>query len=121
MRTVDGTEAERLLDDVDFYVGTEYERKQEILKDRKRRERELVGKYVVIVASRYKDGGDLFLQDCRYGRGYWTRFMSNAKGYYYESSAIVKAKNLQFNNPRVAIVQANGKLKEVYSNGKRIK
>jgi hypothetical protein len=124
------TEAEWLDDGGDYcedciavadYVYNRHERKskeEEILADRRRRERNLVGKYLVLVTSRYQKGLDLFLQDDKYGDGYWTRFLSNAKGFHDESAAVVKAKNLQFNNPRVVFVQANGKLKEVYSNGR---
>lgn len=103
----------------DYFKSIEHERKQEIIDDRRRRERALVGKYLVLTTSKYQSNIDLFLQDDNYGDGYWTKFMSNAKGFYDESAAIVKAKNLQFNNPRVVFVQANMKLKEVYSNGKR--
>lgn len=109
MNTIDWKE------DIEYDV--EYIRRQEIIEDRKKREKALVGKYIVIVTGKQQDV-DLFLQDDKYGNGYWTRFLSNAKGFYDESAAVIKAKNLQFNNPRVAFVQANGKLKEVYRNGR---
>lgn len=96
----------------------EYTRRQNAMNDRRRRERDLVGKYLVMVTARYQSNLDLFLQDNKYGDGHWTKFLSNAKGFYDESAAIVKAKNLQFNSPRVVFVQANGKLKEVYRNGR---
>lgn len=90
-----------------------------IIRDREQRKRDLVGKYVVIVTSRYQPDLDLFLQDNDCGSGHWTKFIENARGFCDESAAIVKAKNLQYNNPRVAIMQSNGRLREVYSNGKR--
>lgn len=104
-------------DDIEYDM--EYIRRQEIIDDRERRERKLVGKYLVVTTSRYQSELNLFLQDEQYGDGYWTKFLSNAKGYYDESAAIVKAKNLQFNNPRVVLVQSDMKFKEVYRNGKR--
>lgn len=113
------TEAEYLDDGGDYIEDMEYERRQEIIDDRRRREKALVGRYLVMVTSRYQSGLNLFLQDGKYGNGYWTKFMSNAKGFSDESAAIIKARNLQFNNPRVVFVQANMKLKEVYNNGKR--
>ena len=86
--------------------------------DRAKRERELIGKYLVLVTNRYQKDTELFLQDGRYGIGHWTKFLSNAKGFYDESAAIVKAKSFRYNNPRVVILQANGKFKEVYSDGR---
>lgn len=103
----------------DYFKSIEQERRQDVIDDRKHREKALVGKYLVLTTSKYQSDVDLFLQDSQYGDGYWTKFMANAKGFYDESAAIVKAKNLQFNNPRVVFVQANKKLKEVYNNGKR--
>lgn len=123
----DGTEADYLDDGGDYVddwkddieYDTDYIRKQKIIDDRRYRERELIGKYLVVVNSRYQSNLNLFLQDSKYGNGHWTKFRSNAKGFYDESAAIIKAKNLQFNNPRVVFVQANGKLKEVYNSGER--
>lgn len=93
--------------------------RQEVLIERKQREKKLAGKYVVIVTSRYQSNVDLYLQDSRYGSGYWTRFRSNAKGYTDECTAIIKARNLQHGSPRVALVNKDGSLKEVYKDGKR--
>ena len=87
--------------------------------NKRQREEDLIGKYLVIVSSRDQNDVILYLQDERCGTGFWTKYMSNARGFYDESAAIVKAKNLQYNNPRVVFVQANKKLKEVYNSGKR--
>lgn len=115
------TEADAITDGADYLDTRNYDDEdyEDILADRKRREKALVGKYLVLTTSRYQSDVELFLQDSKYGNGYWTKFMSNAKGFYDETAAIVKAKNLMHNNPRVVFVQANGKLKEVYRNGKR--
>ena len=113
----DGGDYVDLEEDIEY--DTEYIYKQKLYEERKQRERNLIGKYLVVVTSRYQSDLVLFLQDDEYGNGYWTKFMSNAKGFYDESAAVVKAKNLQFNNPRVVFVQANGKLKEVYNSGRR--
>lgn len=106
------------------YISDEYiEWEDDIVFDieyiHKQREHDLIGKYLVISSSRYQSDITLFLQDEKYGTGYWTKFLSNARGFMEESAAIIKAKNFKYNNPRVVIVQANMKLKEVYSNGKR--
>lgn len=90
-----------------------------IIDEREQRENSLVGKYLILTSSRYQSDVVLFLQDENCGSGYWTKFLSNARGFMEESAAIIKAKDFQYNNPRVVFVQANKKLKEVYSNGKR--
>lgn len=112
-------EADIIEDGANYYFNME--NCEDTIDSRKLRKKNLIGKYVVIVSSRDKHHLNLFLQDSRYGSGYWTKFIENARGFYNESSAIVKAKNLHYNNPRVAIIQANGKLKEVYSNGRWIR
>lgn len=113
----DATEAEYLDDGGDYVVDIEYERRQEILNDRRRRERNLIGRYLVVTDSRYQSGLGLYLQDGRYGDGYWTKFLSNAKG-FDKSAAIIKANNLRHGNPRVMRVQSDGTLMEVYNNGR---
>ena len=111
--TVDGT--------MKMYVMDEENKmsKDEILEDRKRREHDLIGKYVVTTNSMNDAKTQLFLQDKEYGSGYWTKFLSNAKAYYDDSAAVIKARNLYHNNPRVLLVLGDGRFKEVYRNGKR--
>lgn len=101
-------------------VDDEATYRDEVLEERRRRREELIGKFLIIVTSRYQSDLDLYLQDSRYGDGFWTKFISNARGFVDESQALIKAKNLQYNNPRVVLVQADGKLREVYSDGRRI-
>lgn len=90
---------------------------QENYNETKRREKNMIGKYLVVTADRYNSSISLFLQDGRYGDGYWTKFIINAKVFHDKTAAIIKAKNLQFNNPRVVLVKKNMKLEEVYRNG----
>lgn len=89
------------------------EREHYIKMSRKQRERELTGKFVVVVNSRYNKNQILYLQDRTCGTGYWTKFRSNAMGYNDESTAKSRLKTLRFNNPKVMLVLASGKLKEV--------
>jgi hypothetical protein len=84
-----------------------YDRMQMIKADRKQRVRKLSGKYV-IVADGWKSKKKVFLQDPRISdKGHWTQFLSNAMG-MGNKEANDLAKKFKYNNPRVAIVTAEG-------------
>ncbi len=81
---------------------------QGIKEDRRRRTQALSGKYVVITNGR-SSGKTVFMQDPNISRGgYWTQYLSNALGFTEKSKAQLIARGMRYNNPRVAIVNANG-------------
>ena len=86
----------------------EIERIQGIKEDRKWRVSRLSGKYVVITKG-FSSGETVFLQDRKVNSGgYWTKFLSNAKGFECLKTAKLIASGYKYGNPRVAIVESRG-------------
>nr|BDD45844.1 hypothetical protein 4 [Bacillaceae bacterium] len=80
-----------------------------IKEDRKRRVRELAGKFVVATKGRSSDK-ITFYQDRRVSKGgYWTQYLSNALGFTTLGEAKT-AGGFKYGNPRVAIVTFRGNL-----------
>ena len=83
----------------------------DIKQDRKRRMRELVGRYVVSCDGK-SSGKRVFLQDRNVSKGgYWTQYLSNAVG--FKDLAIAnKNKNLfKYGQPRIYFVDSSLNLK----------
>lgn len=79
-----------------------------IKEDRKRRIKDLSGKYVVATNGR-SSGKVVFYQDRNISsKGYWTEFLSNALGFESLREAKLHASGFKYGNPRVAIVTAEG-------------
>lgn len=79
-----------------------------IKEDRKRRVRELSGKYVVSTTGR-SSGKTVFFQNQNINRGgYWTQYLSNALGFNDLNEAMMIAKGFKYGNPRVAIINSKG-------------
>ncbi|MGG4434505.1 hypothetical protein AAXE64_08085 [Priestia megaterium] len=76
--------------------------------DRKRRVRELSGKFVVATTGR-SSGKLVFYQDRKVSKGgCWTQFLSNAFGFSSLEDARLHAKGFKYGNPRVAVVTSDG-------------
>lgn len=79
-----------------------------IKQDRKDRVKALAGKYVVAQKG-VSSGVLVFYQDQALNKGgYWTQYLSNAFGYRCMNAAKEHAKTFKYNNPKVAIVTAEG-------------
>lgn len=82
----------------------------DILKDRERRVEKLIGRYI-IVCNGWKSNKQVYLQDMMISnKGYWTQFMSNAKGFYTLQAAEIELKKFRLNNPNIALVDINSNL-----------
>lgn len=76
--------------------------------DRKRRLRNLVGRYIVSTKG-ISSGKTVFYQDQSISRrGYWTQFITNAQGFNTLLEATTFAKQFKYNNPRIAVVTKEG-------------
>jgi acetyl-CoA carboxylase carboxyltransferase component len=79
-----------------------------IKEDRKRRVRELAGKFVVATQGR-SSGNIVFYQDQKVNSGgYWTQYLSNALGFSTLGEAKMHASGFKYGNPRVAVVTSEG-------------
>lgn len=75
---------------------------------------DLKGKFVV--ACNQRDGKKiLYVQDKEYGDGYWTAFISNARGFHNMSDAMGNCNIHKNGMPRVYKVIGNGRLELVYT------
>lgn len=93
--------------DYDLWLN-ELERVSGIKEDRKRRIKELTGKYVVSTSGR-SSGKTVFFQDKSVSSGgYWTQYLSNALGFSDLNKAKLIAKGFKYGNPRIAIVNSQG-------------
>lgn len=86
----------------------ELERIAGIKEDRKRRVRELSGRYVVATTGRSSNRTVFFQNQSVSKGGYWTQYLSNALGFADINKAKLIAKGFKYGNPRVAIITAQG-------------
>jgi hypothetical protein len=76
--------------------------------DRKRRVRNLAGKYIVVTKGR-SSGNIVFYQDRNISsKGYWTQYLSNALGFTILADAKLHASGFRYGDPKVAIVTSEG-------------
>ncbi|WP_442636516.1 hypothetical protein [Rossellomorea marisflavi] len=79
-----------------------------IKEDRKRRVKELSGKYIVATKGK-SSGKTVFYQDKDISsKGYWTQYLSNALGFSSLKDAKLHASGFKYGNPKVAIVTSEG-------------
>lgn len=86
---------------------------QQIKVNKKRRVKELSGKYVIACDSQ-SGGKEVFLQDKIISRGgYWTKFLSNAVGFTNLNQAESKRNSFKYGNPKIYLVDSNGNLRNL--------
>ena len=91
------------LADRDFGDTSEFQLEYE----RKKREKALAGKFVITCQSR-KNNQRLFYQDRNLIKDcFWTKFKSNAFGFYSEIAARAYCKRLRYNKPKVWYINPN--------------
>lgn len=74
----------------------------------------LHNQYVVAMPGR-ATGRMTFLQDQRVSTGgYWTQYLSNARGFKTEAAATRHASSLRYGNPRVARVRIDAEGNYIY-------
>lgn len=107
----DVTEADRIedyyyIDEDEIDVGIE-----ERLREKRRKRIGLLENKFLVVCKH--NGNTLYIQDKNISsHGYWTRFLSNAKGYDTYSDAFSRLSSLKYNNPRIMKV-VDGNVLEV--------
>lgn len=86
----------------------EMERISGIKEDRKRRVKNLAGKYIVSTTG-HSSKKPVFFQDQEISKGgYWTQYLSNALAFTDLKKAKLIASGFKYNNPRIAIVTSEG-------------
>lgn len=82
----------------------------DIKEDRKRRISNLIGKYIVVCDGK-SSKKQVYLQDREVSRGgYWTQFLSNAKGFKTKTEALRNKDSFKYGNPRVYLMDNNKSL-----------
>lgn len=73
-----------------------------LIEQRTQRIMNLMGKCVIIAESTTKPGQVTYLQDQKLSsKGFWTKFLANARGFETEEEANRIIAKLKFNNPRI--------------------
>lgn len=81
--------------------------REDIKDDRIKREKALIGKYLVICDGN-KSKKTVYLQDNRISKGgYWAQFKSNALGFKSKDDAVTEKNKFKYNNPRVVLVDSS--------------
>lgn len=77
--------------------------KEDYLKtQRTKRIMNLIGKCVIIAESTKNPGEVIYIQDQKLSqKGFWTKFMANARGFDTAEDANLIIKKLKYNNPRI--------------------